>query len=291
MRAGNIVAQFRSLDRNRRMCIICLARRGSWIVPSDICSRPGRIGSMELRNRIVMSPMGDDLCNPDGTVSDTQLAYAEARARGGVALVMLGSVAVAHPAGTSNKCQTGISDDRFVPGLRRLADVVHAHGSKIALQLTHAGKIGINDMIAGRPMFVPSVPKPGGLRSALHASDAGRGGESGRAIQLADVQDRAPPDDRRRHRARHRMVRRGDVAGAGSRASTASSCTPVMATCSTSSSPRPQTCAPTTTAARSRTVPACSPRRSRAIRDACRPRLSAVDPHERDTSSSTRARP
>ena len=120
---------------------------------------PGRIGSLSLRNRIVMSPMGEDLCNADGTVSDTQLAYAEARARGGVALVMLGSVAVAHPAGTSNKCQTGISDDRFVPDLRRLADAVHAHGSKIALQLTHAGKIGINDMIAGRPMFVPSVPK------------------------------------------------------------------------------------------------------------------------------------
>jgi 2,4-dienoyl-CoA reductase-like NADH-dependent reductase (Old Yellow Enzyme family) len=42
----------------------------------------GRIGSMELRNRIVMSPMGDDLCNPDGTVSEVQLSYAEARARG-----------------------------------------------------------------------------------------------------------------------------------------------------------------------------------------------------------------
>lgn len=122
---------------------------------------PGRIGTMALRNRIVMSPMGDDLCNPDGTVSDVQLAYAEARAKGGVALVMLGSVAVAHPMGTSNKCQTGISDDRFVPGLRRLADAVHAHAAKIGLQLTHAGKVGINDMIAGRPMFVPSLPKGG----------------------------------------------------------------------------------------------------------------------------------
>ncbi len=120
---------------------------------------PGRIGSMALRNRIVMSPMGDDLCNEDGTVSDRQRSYFEARARGGVALVMLGSVAVAHPIGTSNKCQTGISDDRFVPGLRDLADAVHAHGAKVALQLTHAGKVGINDMIAGRPMWVPSVPR------------------------------------------------------------------------------------------------------------------------------------
>ena len=121
----------------------------------------GRIGSMPLRNRILMTPMGEDLCNPDGTVSDAQLAYVEARARGGVALVMLGSVAVAHPMGTSNKCQTGISDDRFLPGLRRLADTAHAHGAKIGLQLTHAGKVGINDMIAGRPMFVPSLPKGG----------------------------------------------------------------------------------------------------------------------------------
>ena len=120
---------------------------------------PGRIGSMALRNRIVMSPMGDDLCNEDGTVSDRQRSYFEARARGGVALVMLGSVAVAHPIGTSNKCQTGISDDRFVPGLRELADAVHAHGAKVAVQLTHAGKVGINDMIAGRPMWVPSVPR------------------------------------------------------------------------------------------------------------------------------------
>ena len=95
---------------------------------------PGRIGSMSLRNRIVMSPMGDDLCNPDGTVSDAQLAYAEARARGGAALVMLGSVAVAHPMGTSNKCQTGISQDRFVPGLAHDSPTpVHAHGAKLAL--------------------------------------------------------------------------------------------------------------------------------------------------------------
>ena len=123
---------------------------------------PGRIGTLELRNRIIMSPMGDDLCHEDGTVSDQQLAYAEARARGGVACVMLGSVAVGWPTGTSNQCQTGISDDRFIPGLTRLADAVHAHGARIALQLTHAGKVGMNDIRAGRPMLVPSRPRPAG---------------------------------------------------------------------------------------------------------------------------------
>lgn len=128
---------------------------------------PGRIGAMELRNRILLAPMGDDLCNVDGSVSDTQLRYAEARARGGVAMVMLGSVAVAHPLGTSNAHQTAISDDCFIPGLRGLADAVHAHGARVALQLVHAGKIGINDSAAGRPLWVPSIPKPPTTRDPL----------------------------------------------------------------------------------------------------------------------------
>src|SRR3954447_15649177 len=118
----------------------------------------GRIGTMTLRNRILLSPMGDDLCNADGTVSDDQLRYAEARAKGGAALVMLGSVAVAHPIGTSNAHQTAISDDRFIPGLRELAEAVHGHGARIGLQLVHAGKMGINDSAAGRPMWGPSIP-------------------------------------------------------------------------------------------------------------------------------------
>jgi 2,4-dienoyl-CoA reductase-like NADH-dependent reductase (Old Yellow Enzyme family) len=120
---------------------------------------PGRIGSMELRNRIVMAPMGEELAAPDGTVSDEQSAYVEARARGGAGLVMLGSVAVAWPLGTANQRQNGISEDRFLPSLGRLAEAVHAHGAKLALQLTHMGKVARNDMAEGRPMWVPSVPR------------------------------------------------------------------------------------------------------------------------------------
>ena len=47
----------------------------------------------------------------------TQMAYLEARARGGLAMVMLGSVAVSFPVGCSNARQTAISDDRHVAGL------------------------------------------------------------------------------------------------------------------------------------------------------------------------------
>ena len=123
---------------------------------------PGRIGALELRNRMVMAPMGEDLGDLDGQVSTTQMAYLEARARGGLAMVMLGSVAVSFPVGCSNARQTAISDDRHVAGWQEAARRVHRHGSAIAMQLTQAGMNSLQDTMAGRPMWVASEPGPPG---------------------------------------------------------------------------------------------------------------------------------
>jgi 2,4-dienoyl-CoA reductase (NADPH2) len=57
---------------------------------------PGRLGALELRNRNLLCPMGDTLCNDDGTVSPSQAAYFEARAEGGATLLLVGSVSVAY---------------------------------------------------------------------------------------------------------------------------------------------------------------------------------------------------
>src|SRR4051794_25407432 len=119
---------------------------------------PGRIGALELRNRVVMAPMGEDLGDLDGMVSDAQLAYLEARARGGLAMVMLGSVAVSFPVGCSNARQTAISDDRHVPGWQEAARRVHRHGAALAMQLTQTGANSLQDTMAGRPMWVASEP-------------------------------------------------------------------------------------------------------------------------------------
>jgi 2,4-dienoyl-CoA reductase-like NADH-dependent reductase (Old Yellow Enzyme family) len=123
---------------------------------------PGRIGALDLRNRMVMAPMGEDLGDLDGQVSTAQMAYLEARARGGLAMVMLGSVAVSFPVGCSNARQTAISDDRHVAGWREAARRVHRHGSTIAMQLTQAGMNSLQDTLAGRPMWVASEPGPPG---------------------------------------------------------------------------------------------------------------------------------
>lgn len=120
---------------------------------------PGRIGTLEVRNRIFMSPMGDDLGEGNGHVSERQIRYYEARARGRTGLIIVGVGAIAYPEGCCEPNQVGLSDDRFLPGLQRLTERVHAHGAKIAIQIQHAGKVSRQDTAAGRPLWVPSVPE------------------------------------------------------------------------------------------------------------------------------------
>lgn len=119
---------------------------------------PGRIGSMSLRNRILMCPMGDNQATAGGYVTDQQIAYFEARARGGAALLLVGSVGVTAPDGLSSPRQSAIGDASFVEGWQRLAERVHAHGARVALQLVHNGKNAVEDIIAARPLLVPSMP-------------------------------------------------------------------------------------------------------------------------------------
>jgi 2,4-dienoyl-CoA reductase-like NADH-dependent reductase (Old Yellow Enzyme family)/thioredoxin reductase len=120
---------------------------------------PGRINGMELRNRIFFSPMGSNLAEEDGTVGDALRTYYVERAKGGAGLVTMGSVSVGFPEGASNWRQEAISDDRYIPGLKRLADEVHEHGAKLAAQLQHGGLLAMSDMLDGRPIACPSPPK------------------------------------------------------------------------------------------------------------------------------------
>lgn len=121
---------------------------------------PGRIGALELRNRIVMAPMGSNFAEADGTCGERIQAYYEARAKGGAGLLTMGVCAVAFPAGTAEPFQVGVSHDDFIPGLAGIATRVHCHGAKIAMQLQHAGKTATRDLAAGREMWVPSLPPP-----------------------------------------------------------------------------------------------------------------------------------
>lgn len=122
--------------------------------------KPGKIGGLELKNRIIMAPMGSNFAESDGHCGERIQAYYEARAKGGVGLITMGVVSIAFPAGTAEPYQAGISKDEFIPGLKALTDRVHKHGAKISLQLQHAGKTAVRDLAEGRELWVPSIPSP-----------------------------------------------------------------------------------------------------------------------------------
>ena len=124
-----------------------------------LLSSPAFIGKLQLKNKIVMAPMGSNFAGDDGHTTEQLESYYEERAKGGVGLIILETSAITWPAGASMPYMIGFSKDEFVSDLKSLTQRVHQHGAKIAAQLNHSGKIAQEDTIAGRPIPVPSIPK------------------------------------------------------------------------------------------------------------------------------------
>jgi len=113
---------------------------------------PARIGTLQLRNRIVMTPM--HLCySPEGEVTDQLVEFYRARARGGVGLIIVGGFGIDKIGNAPGMTQ--IDDDRLIPGLRRLVDAVHAEDAKIVPQLYQAGRYARSEY-TGQPSVAPS---------------------------------------------------------------------------------------------------------------------------------------
>lgn len=122
---------------------------------------PGRIGNLSLRNRMVMTAMGTNFGEEDGSAGSRIRDYYVARARGGAGLIISESVSVSFPFGANRLSTTALSEDRHIPGMRAVADAIHAHGAKFAVQLNHNGPKARQDMVSGRPVWTPSVPAGG----------------------------------------------------------------------------------------------------------------------------------
>ncbi|MGD9497608.1 MAG: FAD-dependent oxidoreductase [Armatimonadota bacterium] len=124
---------------------------------------PGRIGTLELPNRIIMAPMATNYANERHHVTDRLIAYHEARAEGGVGLQILEHTAV-HPLGLTGPRMLAIYDDTMTAGLRKLVEAVHHAGGRVALQLQHGGRQANADVIGQRPLAPSAVSVLGGPR-------------------------------------------------------------------------------------------------------------------------------
>src|SRR5215510_1155517 len=125
----------------------------------NILLTPARIGSVEIRNRIVMPPMTTRTADEEGYVTDDTLAYYLARARGGVGLITV-EMASPEKAGRHRRHEIGIYDDRFVPGLTRLVEQLHRAGSRVSIQLGHGGGHTRIDICGEIPIAPSAIPHP-----------------------------------------------------------------------------------------------------------------------------------
>jgi len=102
---------------------------------------PLRLREMELKNRVVVSPMCMYSAD-EGVVNDWHLVHLGSRAIGGAGLVIAEMTDVSRDGRITPGC-AGIYAPEHVVAWRRIVDFVHTHSqAKIGLQLGHAGRKG-----------------------------------------------------------------------------------------------------------------------------------------------------
>ena len=120
---------------------------------------PFVIGELELRNRFIRSATWDATADNSGVVTNNSVALYRTLGQGQIGLIVTGFAFVSSH-GQSVPSQYGVHNDDMIPGLRRLVQVVHEGGSKIALQIAHAG---INSRYLSAsgivPLAVSAIPE------------------------------------------------------------------------------------------------------------------------------------
>ncbi|MFX1393652.1 MAG: NADH:flavin oxidoreductase [Promethearchaeota archaeon] len=116
--------------------------------------RPGKIGNVKIKNRIVRSATYEKRATKDGYVTDRLIKLYTDLAGGGTGLIITGSIAV-DPRSSGSQNQAYLYEDSYVSGQTKLVESVHNfQGVKIAAQLIHIGRQGIH------PKYPPVGPSP-----------------------------------------------------------------------------------------------------------------------------------
>ncbi|MFC0190080.1 NADH-dependent flavin oxidoreductase [Fictibacillus aquaticus] len=114
---------------------------------------------VELKNRVVLAPMTNFASNPDGTVSDDEVAYYERRSDG-VGMVVT-ACTYATPNGKGFPGEFAADSDDMIPSLRRLASAIKEQGSKAILQIFHGGRECPSELVNGDVVSASNIPSEG----------------------------------------------------------------------------------------------------------------------------------
>ncbi|MFA4916387.1 MAG: FAD-dependent oxidoreductase [Syntrophales bacterium] len=124
-----------------------------------ILFEPFRLNGLELKNKLVMLPMGTNFAATGGYVSERLIDYFVERAKGGVGFIIVEATAI-EPAGRVLSTNLCLYNDDYIPGFRKLTEVVHSYGVKIAVQLVHGGRECSSRIIGTQPVAPSPIPPP-----------------------------------------------------------------------------------------------------------------------------------
>ena len=133
----------------------------------EILGSPMKIGSCEIKNRIVLPPMLMGFAALDGTPTEQLMDYYEERAKGGTGLIMTEITRINDQTGSAAFAQLAVSHDYHIKPLSELAQRIHKHGAKIFVQLHHPGRQNVGLLVGTVPLSIQLEKLTKGLYSKL----------------------------------------------------------------------------------------------------------------------------
>lgn len=119
---------------------------------------PIKIGTMEVKNRLVVPAMGTNLAESSHEAGEALIRYYTERAKGGFGLIITECTAIAQE-GSSLVNECAIWDDSFIPSYQKLTAAVQAAGAKSAVSCaTRAGRPSQNTPAAKKSLLPPPYP-------------------------------------------------------------------------------------------------------------------------------------
>ena len=120
----------------------------------EMLSSPMKIGTCEIKNRIVLPPMLMGFGQFDGKPTEKMMNYYEERAKGGCGLIMTEITRINDQTGAGAFAQLAVSHDYHIEPLRELAKRVQRHGAKFFVQLHHPGRQNVGLLVGTVPLSI-----------------------------------------------------------------------------------------------------------------------------------------
>jgi 2,4-dienoyl-CoA reductase-like NADH-dependent reductase (Old Yellow Enzyme family) len=114
----------------------------------SIIFTPGKIGTLELPNRLVRSATAECMADEEGRPLPKLIEFYKELARGGVGLIITGHMYI-HPSGKAHPEMTGIYKDELIPDLTKLANAAHQENGRVVVQINHGGMYCDKETVSG----------------------------------------------------------------------------------------------------------------------------------------------